>query len=204
MLLSNLTMAGTCANYENSELSICVGDFVNIGDEYVKGAIVTGINHQVGLVSIESINDGSTGQKLMREVNIGKGCIDFKKMKVCVGDFVNVGDEYVKGAEVSGVNPNTLMVGLKSLNIPVQGEVHIDEVNIGRGCLYGVCVGDLVYVEDYLKGAEVTGINPNTLMVGLKSFNNSTQGEKHVDEVYVTKKTSDYSKRQRSLDSYMP
>lgn len=188
----------------DSQLNICVGDFVNVGSDFIKGAEVTGVNRRTNMVGLRSINNGRQSERHIRDIQVGKGCVHHDLMKVCVGDFVNVGDEYIKGAIVTGVNPSTLMVGLRSKNNSRQGEKHIDAVQVGKGCLYGACVGDFANIGDsYVRGAVITGINPNTLTVGLRSINNGRQGKRHIDEVNISTECLDYNEDQRLRDFYI-
>lgn len=121
-------------------------------------------------------------------------CLDLEnRTKICPNDIVFKGSEYREGAQVIAVNKETRKVTVRSL---AQGTVIRESSHnlyVTRGCVEGVCVGDIVYKGSwYSNGAKVVAVNKSLGRVTVKSLKSgSSHSEKAID-LEVTNQCTDF------------
>ena len=121
-------------------------------------------------------------------LNTAFACYSDRNFSVCPGDFVTSGEYFSKGATVLSTNSRTGQIGLKSINSGNISSLSINQIQVGKGCIGAVCVGNFATAgEYYSKGAKVVAVNPFTGMVGLQSIKSGTMSALPIKSIQAEK-----------------
>jgi hypothetical protein len=154
-----------CIDLGSSE-SVCPGDTVYKGTSYIKGATVLGVNQHMNRVTVRSNYSGDNNSESVFDLHLTRGCIS----SICVRDVVYKGTSFLRGAIVLAINSHKQTLTIKSNYSGDLSEQHYDDLEPVVGCLYGICVGDLVFKgSSFINGARVISINYQNRTVTVKS-----------------------------------
>ena len=189
-----------CIDYA-SQVKICPGETVYKGSSYSSGATILGVNQFKNTVTVRSNYSGNNNTENVTDLYITRGCIGH----VCVGNVVYKGSSYSSGATVLAINPHQGTVTVKSNysgNLNVEYSQGVDLV---RGCLYGICVGDTVYKgSSYSSGATVIAINYQNRTVTVKSNYSGNLNVEDPRNLDVTNMCADYGQDYRQQSMSLP
>jgi hypothetical protein len=183
---------------------VCVNDTVFPDSwEHARGGRVLAINHATGVIKVVSNSTGNA--MLFKAHNLARntGCLNFS----CVGDTVFPDSwEHAKGGRVVAVNPMTqklAIVSNSSGNLQLNNE---RDVALTRGCIEGVCVGDLVYPDAWTHayGGSVLAINFSSGVFRVLSKSSGNMSNFKVRSLAIGNVCVDYTYDQRSMDRYIP
>jgi ribosomal protein L24 len=98
-------------------------------------------------------------------------CIDNSGFTICPGDVVYKGTVYSQGATVVAINPYRNTVTVRSVYAGNLNTENVTDLDITRGCIDRVCVGDKVYKgTEFSQGARVLALNPNSRTATVQSI----------------------------------
>jgi hypothetical protein len=179
-ILSQQAMA--CISVGNG--AICVGDTVFKGSSYSQGAIVVGENQYAQQVTVRSKASGNLNLENIRDLDITSGCLG----QVCTGDKVLKGSSYSQGAMIVGINYFNQTLTVKSVasgNLAVE---QLQDLDLTRGCIDDVCVGDRVFKgSSYSLGADVVALNYGRSTLTVKSVASGNLAIENKSDLDVTK-----------------
>lgn len=115
-----------------------------------------------------------------------------------VGDLVYLGTKYGLGATVVAVNVRNDRATVKSIKSgSIYSEV-LSDLDVAKGCLELVCVGDVVYLgTKYGSGATVVALNYKTQLATVKSNRSGNLFVEDIMQLEVTTQSSLYDRSQR-------
>lgn len=173
---------------------ICVSDTVFKGTDYSEGATIVAIHPSTGEVVARSVYNGNIAVESVSELYMSSGC----QAKLCVGETVYKGTDYSQGAKIVAVQPNSKQVLVRS---NYNGNIGIElasSLSVTRGCIYGVCVGDIVFKgSDYSQGAQIIAVNRSERTVLVRSVYNGNISIEDPRDLSVTNACADYDEAVR-------
>lgn len=177
---------------------ICPNETVHSKDFTNTGALVLGVNPYKNAVVLKANYNNRVYEYFANTLAVERGCI----RHVCVGNTVHSKDFTNTGALVLGVNraDRTAVVRVNYNN-----RVYSYSFSnlAARGCVHGICSGDVVYHSDFTNtGAEVLGANPETKEIVVKANYNNRVYSYFSDSLSVMTECMDYGYQERSQDFY--
>lgn len=192
MNLQDLDLANACMN------GVCTDDTIYMGDRFSSGARVLGVNLFQRTLTVQSKRNFELAKIRIEEAHLTKGCIG----DVCVGDIVYKGDLFSSGANVIAINElnrSATVQSRRNFNLSLE---KIRDLDVTKGCLAGVCVGDVVFKgSQYSSGANVLAINYAQLRATVQSRRNFDLYSEDIRGLDVGTADSRYSNTERYSNS---
>ncbi len=199
-ILSSLN-AFACVEFGH-KIKICAGDTV-FPDTYThpKGAKVLAINATTSIVTVQSNNTGGVERFAVRDISLANVCLNHS----CSGRTVFPDSFYhTDGAWVLAANPFTRRLTVVAHTTGRVYRLLPREFSVGRGCIQGICVKDVVYPDDYTnaEGAFVIAVNPYTRTITVVSRLTGTIGYYKANLLSVLDYCADYTAGMRGHQVY--
>lgn len=181
---------------------ICPGDTV-FPDTYThpKGGKVLAINPALQTVTVHSHHTGAVERFAVADISLSSVCLN----RSCSGSTVYPDSFYhTDGAWVLAANPFTKKITVVAHTTGGVSRISKKEYSVGRGCLRGVCVKDVVFPDDYTnsRGARVIAVNPYTNRVTVVSIHTGLIERYLPLALSVTDYCVDYTAVMRNYEVY--